>query len=191
MSIENIIERILSDAQKDAEELLAKAVKEKEAVLAKAGHEAENIEKEVKIKSLKDSEIHKERRISVADLEARKLTLAAKQDAIAKSFNKALSELSRMDADRYEKYLKDAVKATGMNDGELLFNEADKKTVGQRVVKAVNAEGKNMVLSVETIENKGGFILRKGHVIIDATLETILNSIKETVTPEVAAILFK
>jgi V/A-type H+-transporting ATPase subunit E len=191
MSIENIIERILSDAQKDAEEILAEAVKEKEAVLMKARREAENIEKEVKVNSVKDSVIHKERRISVAELEARKLTLAAKQQAISKCFDKALSELSRMDAGKYEKFLKDAVKSTGMNDGELLFNEADRKAVGQKVVKDINTEGKRMVLSEETIDNKGGFILRKGHVIVDATLETILNSVKETVTPEVATILFE
>lgn len=192
MSIENIIERILSDAEQEAKALLSSANREKEARLEKARRESGNIQKEMETKALLDAKLHRERRLSVAELEARKLALAAKQEAIAMGFEKALAQLSRMEPDRYIRLLADAVKATGMTGGELLFNPADRESIGQKVVDTVNAENNaGVTLSSDTIEAKGGFVLRKGDVTVNATLETMLSAVKEQTTPEVVKLLFE
>lgn len=191
MSIENIIGKILSDAEKEAKELLDGAGREKEARLEKARRESLNIQKEAEAKALLDAQLHKERRVSVAELESRKLALAAKQEAITMSFDKALEALSKMEPDRYVRLLTDAVLATGMSEGELLFNKTDREAIGQKVADAVNQTGKvRVTLSRETISAKGGFVLRKGDVTVNATLETMLNGVKESVTPSVVKILF-
>jgi len=45
-------------------------------------------------------------------------------------------------------------------------------------------------LSEDTIAAKGGFVLRKGSMEINSTLEVMVNGIRETAIPDVVKVLF-
>lgn len=191
MSIEQITERIIAEAKEEADQLLAKADRERQAVLEKAGHQAEALRKEAAEKAKEDAKLVLERKVSVAELEARKLRLGAKQCAIVKSFDLALEKLASQDESSYIGLLVKSIKETGVSGGELLLNGRDRETIGKKVVDLVNGAGQSALsLSTNTIDAKGGFVLRKGSVEINATLETMVNAIREEATPDVVTILF-
>lgn len=188
MSIDKITDKILSEAREEAQKLLEKAQQESWDVLAKAKEHAEAISKDEEKKAKTDARLLMERKVSVAELEARKLRLAAKQQAIEKCFNQALDRLSNMNQLDYIKLIVKAVKDTGVTDGELILNQRDRDSVGAKVVELV---GGSLTLSKDTINAKGGFVLRKGSVEINSTLETMVNAVKEEMTPQVVEILFQ
>ena len=80
MSVEKITARILQEAQDEAAALKAKAEAERDAMLQKAKDEAAMQTLTMQQKAQTDALLLKERRKSVAELEARKLRLSAKQE---------------------------------------------------------------------------------------------------------------
>jgi V/A-type H+-transporting ATPase subunit E len=193
MSIEKITEKILSEANEDAQRAIEKAESDKTTVLQDAQNRVQEIIKDAEERSKADAELVKSRKISSAELEGRKMRLAAKQDAISKCFEKAKDTLAEMPEDDYIKLMVKLIHDTGMTQGELLLNQKDHKSVGSKIVKQVNSAGKfeKLELSKEKINAKGGFVLRNGAIEINTTLDTMVNAVKESVTPEVVEALFQ
>jgi V/A-type H+-transporting ATPase subunit E len=193
MSIEKITEQIIAEASREALQVQEKAARESQAVLEKAKQQAESIRKETLFQANLDAKLLKDRKVSVAELEARKLRLAAKQNAIGKSFDLALESLANKEEAEYLKLLVSAIAKTGVTGGELMLNQRDRALVGKKAVELANATGTagQVSLSEDTIDAKGGFVLRKGSMEINSTLETMVNAIRESATPEVVEILFQ
>lgn len=193
MGIEKITEKILSEARNDADQILEKAGCDGRDTLHKAQLRSDNIKRETEERGNEDAVLMKSRKVSVAELEARKMKLAAKQGAITKAFDLALEKLENMEKNDYIRLLVKAISETGVDGGELLLNQKDHDFVGQKVVELANASSssRKVTLSEQTIGAKGGFVLRKGAVEINSTLETMVNAVRESVTPEVVEVLFR
>lgn len=193
MSVENITANILSDAKQIADVSLANAEKSKEEIINKAKTEAEAIMQAAREKVEKDAENLKSRKLSAAELQGRKMMLGAKQDAIKKSFDEALKKLSAMPEEKYIEFLTREIINVPYNEGTIILNKQDREKIGEKLVKAVNEKLKaeKFTLSNETVNSHGGFVLKSGAIIINSTYETILNSIKDELTNEVANALFK
>jgi len=193
MSIENITEKILSESNniagtslKDAEELSIKKINE-------AKQKAELIINEAAEKAKIESTVLISRKVSSGELQERKMILGAKQEAIKKSFNKALEKLSAMDEENYINFLVNEILNNTNCEGEIILNETDKVNIGEKLVNTVNEKlnGKKVVLSNHTVKTSGGFILKNGDIEVNSTFEALLGSIKEGLTFEVANALFK
>lgn len=78
MGIENITARILQEAKDEAKKTQEAAAAQKAAMLEKAAQDAAAAEAKMAEKATEDAKVLLERRNSVAELEARKLRLAAK-----------------------------------------------------------------------------------------------------------------
>ena len=184
MSIENILEKILSHANEEAEKTLEQAREKADQIRKEAQETGKRILEEAEKKGKEEAKLLKSRRISVAELEVRKMRLGAKQQAIAKAFD--------LEKEEYVPFLVKALKETGIDEAELLMNERDRDAVGQKVLDVVNDPEKpaRLTLSKDTIQAKGGFVLRRGLVEINSTLETLIDGVKEEVTPEVVEALF-
>ena len=87
MGIENITARILQEAKDEAMKTQEAAAAEKAAMLEKAAQEAAKAASDISRKAEEDARILKERRHSVAELEARKMRLAQKQSTIEETFS--------------------------------------------------------------------------------------------------------
>lgn len=193
MSVENITANILSDAKQVAEVSLMNAEKSKEEIISKAKDEAEAIKQEAAEKANKDAENLKSRKLSAAELQSRKMMLSAKQEAIKKSFEEALKKLRAMPEDQYIEFLTNEIIKVPYSEGTIVLNKQDRDKIGEKLVKAVNdkLKAEKFTLSNETVNSQGGFVLRSGAIIINNTFETILDSIKDELTNEVANALFK
>ena len=65
------------------------------------------------------------------------------------------------------------------------------EAVGEKVVVLANEKGNNFCLSSKTINASGGFKVVAGKVEITATIESIIEDIKEEITPDVVKALFE
>ena len=193
MSIENITDNILNDAKQIAEISLNNAEKSKKEIIDKTEKEAEVIKRAAAENMGKDAESLKSRKISAAELQGRKMMLGAKQDAIKKSFDEALNKLKSMPEEKYIDFLTNEIAKLPYKEGTIILNKQDKEKIGKKLIESVNVklgEGK-FVLSDETVNSGGGFVMKSGAIEINSTFETVLEFLIDELTNEVANVLFK
>ena len=189
MGIENITARILAEAQEEAGKMRSAAQAEREKILSKAKEEAESQKNLLEKKAVEEARLLKERKASVAELEVRKMKLAAKQEMIEEGFQKATEEIAQMDSGQYEALLERALVPFRDVGGEILLNERDQKRIGEGM-KAWTA-GSGLVVAQETVDIQGGFLLRRGSIYINGSLEEMLAVEKKELTAELASMLFE
>lgn len=193
MSIDNITTKILSDAKNAADASLMNADKTKQEIINNAKSEAEVLIKSALEKAAKDAEDLKSRKISAAELQGRKMLLSAKQEAIKKSFGAVIEMLKTMPNQEYLNFLADEIVKIPNCEGTIILNAKDRQNIGDRLVKAVNdrLNAQKVVLGSGTTSASGGFVLKKGNIEINSTFETIIDSMKDNLTGEIADALFK
>lgn len=192
MSIEKITSAIIDEAQAECEQILNAAETKNRGVIAQ-------LEKRIKIETdvaVREAGEERERiisrRKSVADIDGKKIVLAKKQQLIDGCFEDVVEHIVSMDEDQYVEFLAAAGKNTGFSQGSLIFNEKEKTSIGRRVVEALNEavpEG-DFHLAEETRKIKGGYMLQKGQVYINNSVEAMVEDRRRELTSEVAAILF-
>ena len=188
MSIESITKRIEDEAKAAGDKLIAEAKSQKDSIVKDARTKATEIETEAKERAAKDSKILVERRESVAGLESRKMQLAAKQEVIAESFDKALDKLLALDESKYMDFINKQLAAFEGQSGEILLNSADKKKYGAKLAKLV--EKTAIKVSDDEAKIKGGFILKQGDISINCSMEKLLEDNKEEMMSTIAHQLF-
>ena len=198
MSIDNITAKILSESTENARIITDKAKEEAKAVVDKAKQEAQDMKEKMERQAKEDAAVLKNRKLSVADLEARKMRLAAKQAIIAKSFDQALEKLATMKKGEYVDFLvkkiKEVSSEASAGGGVIVLTKKDKDSIGKEIIEKVNADAKNgavMTLGDDTISAAGGFVLKSGSVEINSTLETMVGAVREDATSEVVGALFR
>ena len=192
--IEKIIDRISSDAQREIEDVLAAAQAEAEKITAEYQAQAQAQADEILSRGEQAAVERGERLASVAQLECRKEVLRAKQEVIDEAFQLALRKLLELPQQAYVALLADlAVQASAKGNEALIFSVADRARVGKAVVVAANeklGERGRLTLSQETRPMQGGFILSDGVVEVNCTFETLVRLQRDTLSTQVADVLF-
>ena len=190
--IEKITQRITADAQAEIDRVLGAAKEEAAQITARMTAEADAVAAELAAKNEKSAAEHEERLVSAAQMEARKVQLAAKQEMLEKAYELALEKLCAMPAEQYIAVLADLmVKASSTGTEAVIFSAEDREKVGKAAVEKANAaSGKQMVLSDETQPIKGGFILKDQNVEVNCTFETLVRLQKAETAGAVAKKLF-
>lgn len=193
MGIENITADIINDAKNIAEDSLANAEKKKQEIINNAKNEVEVITKTATQKAAKDAEDLKNRKISAAELQKRKMILNAKQEIIKKSYDAALEKLKTMQSEEYLIFLAQEIVKISNCEGNIILNAKDRKNIGEKLVKTVNEKlgAEKVLLSNDTVQASGWFVLKRGNVEINSTFEALLDSMKDELTREIANVLFK
>lgn len=197
MPLDKLIERILGDARREAQEITAGATRRSEELAAEAEREAGRKYEHGVESARRDAEDEKKQRVTMASLEARKAVLAEKQALIEKIIGRALEEMASLPSEQYaEMMVKRLLAVGGEGEGELILSPADRETLGADVVRGVNGAlerggGKGKVtLSDETRDIAGGFILRSGGVEVNGSLESEIASRREEIESKIVEVLF-
>ena len=152
--IEKITGQIDADVQKEIDELPAQAPAQ-----------AAELSGAILPTGTQDAAQREERLASVAQLEARKLVLAAKQEMVGKAFDKALADLAALPDEQYVALLADlAVKASRTGREQVIFSQKDRSRFGKAVVTRANEILARRVapkLPDELTETKAGAVLDK------------------------------
>ena len=190
--IEKIIPRIEADAQAEIDCSLADA-REKAADIADTYRKQADAEaRELGAKYEKAAAEREERLVSSAQMEARKVRLAAKQEMVERTYALALDKLCAMPEEQYVAVLADLlVQASSNGREEAVFSPKDREQVGEKAVAKANAlSGKELRLSAETQPIRGGFILKDKNVEVNCAFETLVRLQKTETAGAVVKKLF-
>ena len=137
--IEKITAKILSDAQADIDQLNAQTQEKANAIARQAQAQADKETADILARGQKAADERLERLNSAAQMEKRKLALAAKQEVLGEAFDLALDKLCSLPEEDYIALLtRLAVEASETGKEQLIFSEADRARVGKQVVIAAN-----------------------------------------------------
>lgn len=190
--LEKITERIAADAQAQADGIIAQAKAQAEEIAENYQGRANAILAEERAKTETLVAQAAQRAEAAGALEGRKWVLSAKQQLLEDAFTLALGKLCSLPKEEYAALLSRLLAAAGQSEGEVIFNQGDRARVGKEVVTAANNALKNgrLILSEETRDIKGGFILKSGLVEMNCALETLVEQEREGMSASVASILF-
>lgn len=184
---ENIINKILADADNKCEEILAAAELQAQETtnLAKAYADAET---QAMVRRLETLAVERERNsIANADLEARKYKLLQKQRLIGVCYDKALAALSKA-SDKDKLAFIGKILKTHAEKGETVFVcKADKNLVTQKYLDGFNL---GLTLGKTYLDAAGGVILSGASYDKDLTLEKLVAYSREQTESRVAKALF-
>ena len=190
--IEKITQRIASDAQAEVDRILGDARDEAGRIAANYRAQADAEAAELAAKNEKAAAEREERLVSAAQMEARKVQLAAKQEMLEKAYIQALDKLCALPEEQYVAILADLlVKASSNGKEEAVFSPEDRERVGEAAVaKANELSGKQLRLSEESLPIRGGFILKDKNVEVNCTFETLVRLQKAETAGAVVKTLF-
>ena len=190
--IEKITQRIDAETQAGIDRLLTQARDDAAQTAARYQAQADKESADRKQRNEKAAAEREERLVSVAQMEARKVQLAAKQEMVEKAYDLALEKLCAMPDARYTEVLAGLlVQASSNGREEAIFSPEDRERVGKAAVDKANAaSGKQLKLSKETRPLKGGFVLRDENIEVNCTFDTLVRLEKAETTGAVVKKLF-
>ncbi len=198
MAVEDIVKKIVSDAQKKAETIINSYKAEADKIIKEKTAELEKRRKEEKAKIKKEVESHKLRAIQIANLEMRKKILSEKQKLIQKVFQKAEDSVKNMPEKEYKEFIKNKIISfieTG--NEEIIVGNQDKNIITNAFVEDLNNELKNKLrekanlkISTDKTEIDKGFILKHGKIRVNCSLDSFMKEAREESEEKVVQILF-
>ena len=218
--LEKITARISADADAEIQAIRDKAQAQAEELLAQARAQAEKEKGELLARGRRSAEERKARLISAAQMEGRKMSLAAKQEVLDEAFRQALEEMCSLPEEQYIQLLaRLAVQASSTGREQLIFSPKDRTRIGNDALvkqvapelpdaitdskvgaflgKVVNSAAAQitgtglLTLSEETRPIRGGFIMVDGPVEVNCAFEAMVRAQREQLEKPVAEILFQ
>lgn len=197
MPIEDIKEKIISEANINAQKIINNAKDKEREIIEKAEKDAENIKEKILNQIKKEIAISKEKIITEANLEARKNILSTKQEIMNKVFNQALNKIIELDDIKYQNFIKKIILNNVEKGNETIFiSSKDKKRINNIFIQKINQEliknGKegNLSLSDTFLDIKGGIVIGSGNIRKNSSLELIFEKIREELEGEISKNLF-
>lgn len=137
--IEKITQRLAADAQAEADAILSQARTQAAGIAADWDAKAQKETDDILSRGGRNASERAKRMESVAQLEGRKLILAAKQEMIGKAFDLALEKLLALPEAEYVDLLAGlCAKAAVTGREEVIFSQKDRDKVGKAVVAKAN-----------------------------------------------------
>ncbi len=195
--IENITGRIKADAQVQIDQVRAAAAAQVAEIQSGYEKRTQQESEEILRKGKAAAEERESRLSSAAQMESRKMTLAAKQEVIEEAFALALEQLCKLSEKATIGLLATLiVRASSTGSEQVILNQADRTRFGVKACELANkqlaAAGKtgNITLSEQVRDIRGGLLLKNGAVEVNCAYETLVRLVRSEVTGEVSKVLF-
>ncbi|MBB2183167.1 hypothetical protein H0486_09780 [Lachnospiraceae bacterium MD1] len=194
--LDKILKAIEAEAEAKADKVISEANKEAEEILSAAKAEAEKRCKEIAEKSEADKKAILSRAESAAALQEKKILLDVKQQIISNIIDNARMSLANLpDSELIEIVLQMVKRYAHNKEGQIVFSASDKNRIPKdfnNSLKAVLEDRPGAVLTVsdETASIDGGFLLVYGDVEENCSFDALFNAYKETLQDQVNALLF-
>ena len=178
MAKQELLDKIIGDAEERARAIISEAEAKADALIAAAEEERATLLDSARKMSAAAAPETIKRRKSMADLESRKLVLAAKQEMISEAYGQALAEIRK--SEKYEALLvKMILSSAEAGDGVIFascdFDRVDRKRV---VAEASKQSGFKLVLLEDKGDFGGGIVLRGKDCDKNLSLEVELDALR-------------
>ena len=178
MAKQDLIDKILSDARRRAEELRAEAKTKSDAILAAAAEErATLIDGVHRVSDASKPDVLKRAR-SMGELEVRKVVLARKQAALSEAYDGAFDAI--LGDKRYPSLIAKMILSSAEAGDEVVFAASDVGRVDKKDVVVAAMKEKKVTASKEKGAFRGGIVLRGKACDKNLTLELELDSLRSS-----------
>lgn len=189
MGRDAIVERILSDANAEAAAMVRDAEEKAAAVVAAASARAEEGRRQAESEASVRAKDIAGRRAAAARLDSAKLFLSEKRRVLDGIYQAALVRLKKLEEEDALALADRLLKAYAEEGDEVVF--APDYRYAASVARLPVVAEKGLVLSSQTAEIDGGFILRGKDSDKDVCYATLLAADREEHQAEIAAELFR
>jgi len=195
--LQPLLDSILEDARKEAEQTRKKGREEAEALRAKFKAEAERRRHNFLEQARKEAAEEKNRRKIQAQMAAGRELLETKNQLLEELFRALKERLTGMKDDEYRGLLRKLIlQAAETGTEELFLSPADRRWLGESFLAGLNQELKNrgkqgaLVYGSDVSDLSGGFLLRRGKVVQNYSLDNLITTKKDELLPEIGKRLF-
>lgn len=195
MEAEQVIEKILSDARTEAEAIAKEANDKAAGEQARVESQLADYRKQTDVIAKKAAEDEKSHILAGARMEAAKEALASKTAILDEVFKRARQKLLELPDKDYRDLMGRLMsEAVETGDEEVLIGRNEKR-IDQKLIDEVNAKltgqqkGK-LTLAKEKHDLAGGFILRRGKIKSNVSVDVLLGQARNDLEIELAKDLF-
>lgn len=195
---EKIIAHIENDAKAQAQAIIDEANRKAEEVRSAGEKAAQEAYDKLIREGKAECEAMLNRKIRMAEMEAKKEVLGAKQERVVETFAKAVSLICALPREEYaELFAKMAAKVSVSGTEEMYFCKNDKDECGQRIADRANellaAQGKvgKLTVAERAVNICGGFVLIENGIELNCSAEMLVDRCHKNMVAEVANELFE
>lgn len=190
--MEKITARMKEDAARSLSELNAQTEQELRRIREESAARAEKERETADERAHLAAQERYERLCSAAEMETRKLTLSAKQEVLAETYDRALEILCSMPREEYLSLLVHLLKAAGgKGDEKIALSAKDRDEMGETLVERANKElNAHYTLAGEAADIRAGLVLISEECDVNCSFETLLALSREKTERGAAKLLF-
>ena len=190
--MEKITARMKEDAARSLSELNAQTEQELRRIREESAARAEKERETAGGHAHLAAQERYERLCSAAEMETRKLTLSAKQEVLAETYDRALEILCSMPREEYLSLLVHLLKAAGgKGDEKISLSAKDRDEIGETLVERANKElNAHYTLAGEAADIRAGLVLISEECDVNCSFETLLALSREKTERGAAKLLF-
>lgn len=190
--MEKITARMKEDAARSLSELNAQTEQELRRIREESAARAEKERETAGGHAHLAAQERYERLCSAAEMETRKLTLSAKQEVLAETYDRALEILCSMPREEYLSLLVHLLKAAGgKGDEKIALSAKDRDEMGETLVERANKElNAHYTLAGEAADIRAGLVLICKECDVNCSFETLLALSREKTERGAAKLLF-
>ncbi|MCF7955154.1 MAG: V-type ATP synthase subunit E [Phycisphaerae bacterium] len=195
MNAEQVIEKILSEAQTQADVITSEARAKAADAQSELEKKLADYRQETAIIAENAGKERKEQMLASARMRLQKEILTAKCELLDEAFAKAVEHIKDLSDSEYLGLIENLMAKAVETGGEEVIIGKDETRITDAFIKQVNRKlgtgfKGNLLLANERANISGGFILRRGKVQINVSTEVLVAQAREKLEMELAEELF-
>lgn len=195
MEAQQVINKILSEAQSEADKIKSDAQEKQSALTTEFDKQLSEYKSQTDTLAKKAGEDKKSHMLAAARMDITKKYLAEKRKLLQEVFDRAREKLVSMPDEQYKQLMLKLLKtAVETGDEEVIVDENEKR-IDHEFIKQVNRElgpgyHGNLRLSDDKEPIGGGLVLRRGKIRNNVSLAVLLDGARKDLEIELAKELF-
>ncbi len=195
MNAEQVVHKILSEAQAHADKITGEANAKVSEQQGKIDKELAQYREETEQKAIAAGEDKLARMLASARMQISKEYLTAKVSLLDEVFQKVRQQIKDLPDDQYGELIQQLMeKAIESGDEEVIIGK-DETRIKNGLIKRVNRKlgpgfKGNLQLANDTANIDGGFILRRGKIQVNVSLDVLMTQARDAMELELTQELF-
>lgn len=186
MSKESMIETILRSGETAAENIESAARADAADLLARAEKDAADKRARATAAAEESARLTRARKVKIAELDAGKVTLAARRQLIGRAYGLAAERIAVLPDDEYRTFFGALVRKYAEPGDRVIVSARDRQRLDKDWLAAVRAD---VTLVLSETDFMGGVILSNGVCDKNLTIETLVDESRAATETHVAALL--
>ena len=195
MEAEQVVEKILADAKAEAEKIKKQADDQDAAEQAKLTEQLDEYKKQTEILAQKAGEDEKSHILAAARMDIAKQFLAEKRKILDEVFEQARRQLQNLPDGEYRALIKKLLLDTVETGDEEVVVDTNESRIDHEFIRQINRKlgpdyKSNLRLSDERQDLGAGFILKRGKIKTNVSIQVLLEQARKELEIELAKELF-